>query len=87
MNKEFKNEILIEGYIKEINKDDNTIKILNNDDLIEFKYNEDFKLDELEEVLETELVRIKGSFDQDENGIFYLAKDFLVMPNFSQGEM
>ena len=87
MSKEFKNEILIEGYL--FNKDlkNKSFQINNNDDVIEFRFNDDFKVEKLEELQENELIRIKGSFDKDENGIFYLAKDMLVMPQFSKGEM
>ena len=37
--------------------------------------------------LENELIRIKGSFGQDDEGIFYLAKDMLVLPQFSKGDI
>ena len=87
MNKEFKNEILIEGYLLDKDFDNKSFQIKNNDDVIEFRFNDDFKVENLEELQGNELIRIKGSFDQDENGIFYLAKDMLVMPQFSKGEM
>lgn len=87
MNKEFKNEILIEGYLYDRDLDNKSFQIKNNNDVIEFRFNDDFKVENLEELQGNELIRIKGSFDQDENGIFYLAKDMLVMPQFSKGEM
>ena len=60
--------------------------IKNNDDVFQFRFNDDFKIEELKELQENEVVRVKGSFDQDEEGIFMMARDFLVMPSFSQGE-
>ena len=87
MNSEFKNEILIDGYLYDRDLENKSFQIKNNEDIIEFKYNEDFKESSLEELQGNELIRIKGSFDQDENGIFYLAKDMLVLPQFSKGDM
>lgn len=87
MNKEFKNEILIEGYLYDKDLDNKFFQIKNNNDIIEFRFNDEFKVKKLEELQGNELIRIKGSLDQDENGIFYLAKDILVMPQFSKGEM
>lgn len=87
MNSEFKNEILIDGYLYDRDLENKSFQIKNNEDIIEFKYNEDFKESNLEELQGNELIRIKGSFDQDENGIFYLAKDMLVLPQFSKGDM
>ena len=76
----------MEGYIcdKEIEKQ--SFLINNKDDVFQFRFNEDFKIEELKELQENEVVRVKGSFDQDEEGIFMMARDFLVMPSFSQGE-
>ena len=86
MNKEFKNEILIDGYLYDRDMDNKSFQIKNEEDIIEFKFNDDFKVENLEELEGTELIRIKGSIDQDEKGIFYLAKDMLIMPQFSKGE-
>ena len=63
-----------------------SFQIKNEEDIIEFKFNDDFKVENLEELEGTELIRIKGSIDHDEKGIFYLAKDMLIMPQFSKGE-
>ena len=86
MNSEFKNEILMDGYLYDRDFENKKFQIKNNEDIIEFRYNEDFKESSLEELQGNELLRIKGSFDQDENGIFYLAKDMLVLPQFSKGD-
>ena len=86
MNKEFNNEILIDGYLYDRDIDNKSFQIKNEEDIIEFKFNDDFKVENLEELEGTELIRIKGSIDQDEKGIFYLAKDMLIMPQFSKGE-
>ena len=87
MNNEFKNEILMDGYLYDRDLENKKFQIKNNEDIIEFRYNEDFKENNLEELQGNELLRIKGSFDQDENGLFYLAKDMLVLPQFSKGDM
>lgn len=87
MNKEFKNEILIEGYLYDKDLDNKSFQIKNNNDVIGFRFNDEFKVKKLEELQENELIRIKGSLDQDEKEIFYLAKDILVMPQFSKGKM
>lgn len=86
MNNEFKNEILMDGYLYDRDLENKKFQIKNNEDIIEFRYNEDFKESSLEELQGKELLRIKGSFDQDENGLFYLAKDMLVLPQFSKGD-
>lgn len=86
MNNEFKNEILMDGYLYDRDLENKKFQIKNNEDIIEFRYNEDFKESSLEELQGNELLRIKGSFDQDENGLFYLAKDMLVLPQFSKGD-
>ena len=86
MNSKFKNEILMEGYLYDRDLDNKSFQIKNNEDIIEFRFNDDFKVEALEELQGNEVIRIKGSFDQDENGMFFLAKDILVMPTFSKGE-
>ena len=86
MNNKLQNEILIEGYIFDKDFEKKSFLIKNNDDVFQFRFNEDFKIEELKELQENEVVRVKGSFDQDEEGIFMMARDFLVMPSFSQGE-
>ncbi len=86
MNREFKNEILMDGYLYDRDLENKKFQIKNNEDIIEFRYNEDFRESSLEELQGNELLRIKGSFDQDENGLFYLAKDMLVLPQFSKGD-
>ena len=86
MNSEFKNEILMDGYLYDRDLENKKFQIKNNEDIIEFRYNEDFKENSLEELQGNELLRSKCSFDQDENGLFYLAKDMLVLPQFSKGD-
>ena len=87
MNSEFKNEILMDGFLVSKDLENKKFQIKNNDDIIEFRYDENFKESNLEELQENELIRIKGSFDQDGEGIFYLAKDMLVLPQFSKGDI
>ena len=86
MNNKLQNEILIEGYIFDKDFENKSFLIKNNDDVFQFRFNEDFKVELLEELQGNEIIRIKGSFDQDEEGIFLMARDILVLPNFSQGE-
>lgn len=87
MNSGFKNEILMDGFLVSKDLENKKFQIKNNDDIIEFRYDENFKESNLEELQENELIRIKGSFDQDDEGIFYLAKDMLVLPQFSKGDI
>lgn len=87
MNSEFKNEILMDGFLVSKDLENKKFQIKNNDDIIEFRYDENFKESNPEELQENELIRIKGSFDQDDEGIFYLAKDMLVLPQFSKGDI
>ncbi len=87
MNSEFKNEILMDGFLVSKDLENKKFQIKNNDDIIEFRYDKNFKESNLEELQENELIRIKGSFDQDDEGIFYLAKDMLVLPQFSKGDI
>ena len=87
MNSEFKNEILMDGFLVSKDLENKKFQIKNNDDIIEFRYDENFKESNLEELQENELIRINGSFDQDDEGIFYLAKDMLVLPQFSKGDI
>ena len=87
MTSEFKNEILMDGFLVSKDLENKKFQIKNNDDIIEFRYDENFKESNLEELQENELIRIKGSFDQDDEGIFYLAKDMLVLPQFSKGDI
>ena len=86
MNNKFRNEILIEGYLYDRDLDNKSFKVNNNEDIIEFRYNDEFNITVLEELKVNELVRIKGSFDKDENGVFLLARGILVMPNFMEGD-
>ena len=87
MNREFKKEKLMDGFLVSKDLENKKFQIKNNDDIIEFRYDENFKESNLEELQENELIRIKGSFDQDDEGIFYLAKDMLVLPQFSKGDI
>ena len=79
MNNKFKNEILIEGYLYEKDLENKSFKIKNNEDIIEFRYNDEFDIDLLEELKGKEYIRVRGSFDKDENGVFFLAKEILIL--------
>ena len=87
MNSEFKNEILMDGFLVSKDLENKKFQIKNNDDIIEFRYDENYKESNLEELQENELMRVEVSFDQDDEGIFYLAKDMLVLPQFSKGDI
>ena len=87
MNNKFKNEVLIEGYLFDRDLDNNSFRIQNNSDVIEFRYNNDFNIRLLEELKGNELIRIKGAFDKDDKGLFLLAIGMLVMPTFKEGDV
>lgn len=86
MNKQFKNEIFIEGFLESYDFEKNTFNLKNNDEIIQFKYREDFKFELLEEVKSNEIIKIKGSIDIDGNEIFLLAKDILLLPIKEESE-
>ncbi len=79
MNNKLKNEILIEGYITNKDLENKSFLIKNNDEEYEFKYNEEFNALDLNDVSFDELVRVKGSFDQNEEGLFLRAEGILVL--------
>lgn len=79
MNNKLKNEILIEGYITNKDLENKSFLIENNDEEYEFKYNEEFNALDLNDVSFDELVRVKGSFDQNEEGLFLRAEGILVL--------
>lgn len=86
MNKQFKNEIFIEGFLESYDFEKNIFNLKNNDEIIQFKYREDFKFELLEEVKSNEIIKIKGSIDIDGNEIFLLAKDILLLPINEESE-
>lgn len=86
MNNKFRNEILIEGYLYDRDLENKSFVIKSNKDIIEFRYNDNFNVALLEELEGNELIRIKGAFDKDDKGIFYLALGLLVMPNYVEGD-
>lgn len=86
MNNKFRNEILIEGYLYDRDLENKSFVIKSNKDIIEFRYNDNFNVTLLEELEGNELIRIKGAFDKDDKGIFYLALGLLVMPNYVEGD-
>ena len=87
MNNKFRNEILIEGYLYDRDLENKSFKVKNDEDIIEFRYNDDFNITLLEELNGNELIRVKGAFDKDENDIFFLARVILIMPNFTEGDI
>ena len=50
MNSEFKNEILMDGFLVSKDLENKKFQIKNNDDIIEFRYDENFKESNLEEL-------------------------------------
>lgn len=86
MNKQLKNEIFIEGYLESFEMDNKTFQIRNNEELIQFKYNDDFKYEFLEEVKDNEIIKIKGCIDKKDEEIYLLAKDILILPLTEESE-
>ena len=58
MNNKFRNEILIEGYLYDRDLENKSFKVTNNEDIIEFRYNDDFNITLLEE-LNVHLIKMK----------------------------
>ena len=86
MNCKFKNEILIEGYLFDKDLENKCFRVQCNSDVIEFKYNNDFKVRLLENLKGNEIFLVKGALDQDDFGTFYLAKDIIIEPYIREGE-
>ena len=86
MNNKFRNEILIEGYLYDRDLENKSFIVKSNEDIIEFRYNDNFNVALLEELEGNKLIRIKGAFDKDDKGIFFLALRLLVMPNYVEGD-
>lgn len=84
MNNKFRNEILIEGYLFDSDIDNKIFRVQCEDDVIEFRFNDEFHIGVLENLKGNEIIRIRGSFDCDGNGIFLLAKGILVMPEIER---
>lgn len=74
----FKNEILIEGYITEKDLDNKSFLLKNNDEVYEFIYNDEFNTDDLIEINEEQVVRVKGSFDMENDSLVLKAEGILV---------
>ena len=78
MNNKLKNEILIEGYITEKDLENKSFLLKNNSEVYEFKYNDEFNIDLLDEITSDQVVRVKGSFDMEEHALFLKAEGILV---------
>ena len=74
----FKNEILIEGYIIEKDFENKSFLLKNNNEVYEFIYSDEFNTDELLEISEEQVVRVKGSFDMKNDSLFLKAEGILV---------
>ena len=70
MNKQLKNEIFIEGYLESFDFDNNIFYLKNDNEIIKFQYNDDFKYELLDEVKENEIIKIKGCIDKKDDEIF-----------------
>lgn len=86
MNKQLKNEIFIEGYLESFDFDNNIFYLKNDNEIIKFQYNDDFKYELLDEVKENEIIKIKGCIDKKEDEIFLLAKEILILPIKEESE-
>ena len=86
MNKQLKNEIFIEGYLESFDFDNNIFYLKNDNEIIKFQYNDDFKFELLDEVKENEIIKIKGSIDKKDDEIFLLAKEILILPIKEESE-
>ena len=86
MNKQLKNEIFIEGYLESFDFDNNIFYLKNDNEIIKFQYNDDFKYELLDEVKENEIIKIKGCIDKKEDEIFLLAKEIMIIPIKEESE-
>lgn len=86
MNKQLKNEIFIEGYLESLDFDNNIFYLKNDNEIIKFQYNDDFKYELLDEVKENEIIKIKGCIDKKDDEIFLLAKEIMIIPIKEESE-
>ena len=86
MNKQLKNEIFIEGYLESFDFDNNIFYLKNDNEIIKFQYNDEFKYELLDEVKENEIIKIKGCIDKKEDEIFLLAKEIMIIPIKEESE-
>ena len=86
MNKQLKNEIFIEGYLESFDFDNNIFYLKNDNEIIKFQFNDDFKYELLDEVKENEIIKIKGCIDKKEDEIFLLAKEIMILPIKEESE-
>lgn len=86
MNKQLKNEIFIEGYLESFDFDNNIFYLKNDNEIIKFQYNDDFKYELLDEVKENEIIKIKGCIDKKDDEIFLLAKEIMIIPVKEESE-
>lgn len=86
MNKQLKNEIFIEGYLESFDFDNNIFYLKNDNEIIKFQYNDDFKYELLDEVKENEIIKIKGCIDKKDEEIFLLAKEIMIIPIKDESE-
>lgn len=86
MNKQLKNEIFIEGYLESFDFDNNIFYLKNDNEIIKFQYNDDFKYELLDEVKENEIIKIKGCIDKKDDEIFLLAKEIMIIPIKEESE-
>lgn len=86
MNKQLKNEIFIEGYLESFDFDNNIFYLKNDNEIIKFQYNDEFKYELLDEVKENEIIKIKGCIDKKDEEIFLLAKEIMIIPIKEESE-
>ena len=86
MNKQLKNEIFIEGYLESFDFDNNIFYLKNDNEIIKFQYNDDFKYELLDEVKENEIIKIKGCIDKNDDEILLLAKAIMIIPITEESE-
>ena len=73
-----KNAILIEGYIIEKDLEKKSFLLKNKNEVYEFIYSDEFNTDELLEISEEQVVRVKGSFDMKNDSLFLKVEGILV---------
>jgi len=86
MNNKLKNEVLIEGYVIEKNLENNNFLLKNSDDIYEFKFDDDFNINNLIDLSESEVIRVKGSFDKNDDGLFLKALGILILQDRNGGK-
>lgn len=83
---ELMNEIQLEGTYIGTNNDKEMITIKSNNSIFDLYFHDSFNRDVLENVVENDVVRVKGELDKKDGELIFRIKNLLIMPNIKNGD-